>query len=452
MTGFGSTSRGLTRAQRPRRTNDLALLGGHAAVPRHLRRVEWPVVTDDDRGAVARALSSGRLVSNAQGETAVADLERRWAESVGVEHCVGVGTGTAALSLALSALGIGAGDEVIVPALSFIASGLAALHVGASPVFVDIDPVTFNLDVADLAAKLTPRTAAVIAVHLHGLPADMTAINRMAAAHGLAVVEDAAQAHGARLGDHLAGNLGDAAAFSIGASKNLPTCGEGGLITTNDASVAVRTRRMREFGEAPDPSGIRNYVSHGLGWNHKLAPVQAAFAASQLDRFDDYKCRRDRNVRTFLGALEALPGLTVPKPPLDGTHAWHILRMRLDPQRAGLHGTRPGAFRAALHRVLRAEGVPVSRYQIMPLPAQHVFRCGATVGRVLPSSAPDGADWRASFPTTTAVIEDSMTLQKRQLNPETGPLLECYADAFHKVWEHLDTIEHIATTQPEDPR
>ena len=432
------------------RVGGLALLGGAPAVPRSLRRVAWPVVTDADLQAVTQVLVGGQLVANAQGEAAVPALERRWAEYVGAEHCIGVANGTAALSLALSALGIGGGDEVIVPALSFIASAIAVLHAGATPVFVDVDPLSFNLDPADVAAKVTSRTAAIVVVHLHGRPADMAALGRVANARGLAIVEDAAQAHAARLGDRVVGTLGHAAAFSIGASKNLPTCGEGGLVTTDDAVVAERARRMRQFGERPDPSGIRNHIADGLGFNHKLNPVQAAFAGSQLDRFPEYERRRQHNVRGFLDALAGLPGLTVPRPPDGGTHAWHILRFRVDPAQAGLPGTAPGALRAALHRALRAEGVPVSRYQVMPLPAQHPFRCAATVARPLPAPAADATDWARLFPATSAAIDGTLTLQKRQLNPDAGPLLERYAEAFQKVWERLDTLARIANPDPKD--
>ncbi|MFD8817111.1 DegT/DnrJ/EryC1/StrS family aminotransferase, partial [Streptomyces sp. NPDC059627] len=154
----------------------LAVLGGTAAVPPERRQVEWPVIQDDERKAVLDALDGGRLVSDTDGETPVSLLEREWAERFGFDHCVAVANGTAALSLALASLGVGPGAEVIVPALSFIATGLAPLHNLAVPVFADIDPVTFNLDPADVERRITPRTAAIIPVHLHGAPRDMDRI------------------------------------------------------------------------------------------------------------------------------------------------------------------------------------------------------------------------------------------------------------------------------------
>src|SRR5882762_8822666 len=152
--------------------NKLAAFGGTAAVPKDRRGVDWPLIEDEDRKAVLDALDGGRLVSNVEGTNPVANLEEQWARRFGFDHCVAVSTGTAALSLALAGLGIGPGDEVIVPALSFIATGLAPVHQMAVPVFADVDPVTFNIAPDEVERLITPRTAAIIPVHLHGAPAD----------------------------------------------------------------------------------------------------------------------------------------------------------------------------------------------------------------------------------------------------------------------------------------
>jgi dTDP-4-amino-4,6-dideoxygalactose transaminase len=404
----------------------------------------WPVVEDADRAAVLGVLDDGRLVSNTDGQTAVSRLEERWAERVGVGHCVATSNGTTALTTALAALGIGPGDEVIVPALSFIASALAPLHQLAVPVFADIDPVTFTLDPDAAAALVTPRTAALLPVHLHGQPADLAALQALADRHGLAVLEDAAQAPDARYAGRPAGAHGAAGAFSLQVTKNLPTCGEGGLLTTDDAALARRARMVRQFGEVIEPGAGRDYVSHLLGWNHKLSAVQAGFTLSQLNRFDEYEAARQRNVRAFLDRLVDLPGLVPPSVAPGTTHAWHILRFRFDPVAAGLDGVRPAAFRAALHRLLRAEGVPVSRYQIMALPDQKVFAERTGFGAGLPWSAAAGVEPSAPHPVTDEVIADSLTLQKRHLNPAAGPALQRYADGFEKVWQHLDTVAALA--------
>lgn len=424
----------------------LAVFGGAPSVPPEMRRVRWPVVTDADRAAVLGVLDSDIMVSNAPGETTVLELERRWAQRVEVGHCVGVSNGTAAIQLALAALGVGPGDEVIVPALSFIATALGPLHQMAVPVFADIDPVTFNLDPADVARRITPRTAAIVVVHLHGLPADMDALEALAARHKLAIVEDAAQAHGATLRGRPVGGLGQVGAFSIQVTKNLPTCGEGGLVTTDDAELADRIRQSRQFGEVIEAGRPRDYLSERFGWNAKLNPVQAAFTTSQLDRFDDYEKQRQVNIPPFLSRLAALPGIRVPFPPPDRTHAWHVLRFRVDLAEAGLEGAEPAAVRDALCRLLRAEGVPVGQYQRIPLPRQRVFRERMGFGSDYPwaalaEPAPDGA-----FPVAEEVIADSLVLQKRHLHPDSGPLLQHYADAFEKVWAHRDLVRAMATS------
>jgi dTDP-4-amino-4,6-dideoxygalactose transaminase len=431
----------------------LAMLGGPRTVPRELR-VEWPIVTEADERAVLRALRSGRLVANAQGEEEVRGLEREWAAYLGVRHCAAVGSGTAALQLALAALGVGPGDEVIVPALTFSATALAVLQQQAAPVFVDVSPDTFDLDPGRLEEAITPRTRAIVAVHLHGLPADMDEILAVAARHGLTVVEDAAQAHGATYRGRPVGSIGAIAGFSLHPSKNLPACGEGGLVTTDHPRLHADVTMRREFGEVVAERHTRTYVSHLVGWNHKLSPVQAAFARSQLARFRAYGEQREANVRRLLGRLGELPGLRVPRCPPDRTHAWHILRFRIDPAALGLDDAHPGALRHALHRALRAEGVPVSRYQVLPLPGHPLFQepPGAARGQRRGSHDGPAPDYRLErFPVALAVLEDSLCLQRRHLNPFGGEALGLYAEGFAKVWENLEVVARVARGRPDGP-
>lgn len=424
----------------------LAAFGGSPAVPRNRRHVDWPLVEEEDRKAVMDALDGARLVSNSDGANPVSTLEEHWAQRFGFEHCVAVSTGTAALSLALAALGVGPGDEVIVPALSFIATGLAPVHQMAVPVFADIDPVTFNLDPDDVARRITPRTKAIIPVHLHGAPADMDRLTDIARRHGLAVLEDAAQAPGATHHGRPVGGIGDAGAFSLQVTKNIPTCGEGGLFVTRDAELAESVRRGRQFGEVIEAGRERDYVSYGLGWNHKMNAIQAAFTDAQLTRFDDYERARQRNIAEFLARLAVLPGLRVPTALPDTTHAWHILRFRFDPAAFGLDPARPEALRGALRRLLRAEGVPMSQYQLMPLPDQKVFvdRIGFGAGYPWSVTGAPGPAAGEGYPVARAVIADSLTLQKRHLHPGSGELLRLYADAFEKVWAHTDMVATLA--------
>lgn len=423
----------------------LALFGGTRAVPagrasRDL--VGWPVITDDEREAVLGVLDSGRFTSNNPGLGEVQLLEREWAAYVGTAYAAGLANGTAALEIALAAAGVEPGAEVLVPALSFVATATAPVHRLVVPRFVDIDPETFTMDPAAARAAVGPRTRAIIAVHLHGLPCDMAGLRAVADDHGLLLVEDAAQAHAARYRGRRTGSLGDIAAFSLNVVKNLPTCGEGGLLNTDDEATHRRILRRRQFGEDLEGRRKRDYVSHELAGNAKLGAIQAAFSRCQLARLEEYHATRDRNVRAMLARLDALPGLRTPTCPPDRTHAWHILRFRFDAERMGIEGARPGAVRTLLERALRAEGVPVQPYQLVPLPMQRALRTRAGFGGYpwllvdddLPRERPE------DYPNTLAVLEDSLTLQRWHLNPNAGPVLQDCAAAFEKVWEHRDAI------------
>src|SRR5947199_3608398 len=249
----------------------------------------WPILTQDDRAAVARVLDRG-LLSGA-GAPEMRGLEAEFAAAIGARFCLATNSGTAALHISRAGAGIAAGDEVIVPALSFIATAQAVLHQGATPKFADIDPVTYNLDPADAARRVTPRTRAIVPVHLHGLPADMDAINTLAQGAGLTVIEDAAQAHGALYKGRAVGTLGAMAAFSLNSTKNLPA-GEGGLCVTGSEELSARAARVRFDGLEPpskwDSGHPLDDETDGLatlrGWMHLPGELTAALARSQLQR------------------------------------------------------------------------------------------------------------------------------------------------------------------------
>lgn len=426
----------------------LAMLGGDRAVDRSPGPPRWPVVGDAERAAVLGVLESGHYTAVGRDGNELTELEREWAARCGVAHCVSVANGTAALAMCLAAAGVGPGDEVIVPALSFVATAMAALHIGAVPVFVDIDLVTFNIDPAAIAAAVTPRTRAIIPVHLHGLPAELAEIVAIAEPYGIAVIEDAAQAHGAIYHGRPVGSWGVSAAFSLNVSKNLPTCGEGGLITTDDAETGRRLKLLRQFGERLDDSGPRQYTSLVAGWNQKLSAANAAFTRAQLQRFDAADAARAANVGTFLDRIGKLPGVIVPTCPNDRTHAWHILRLRFDAAQAGLT-VQSGPFRAVVQRALRAEGVPVQQYQSRALPDQPMFT-DPVPGQWL-RGIPVTSRVAGSYAVTRSVISESVTLQRVHLSPDAAPLLDSYAAAFEKVWDHLEVIGRAARDLPYRP-
>jgi dTDP-4-amino-4,6-dideoxygalactose transaminase len=245
-------------------------------------------------------------------------FEEEFAAYCGVAHCVSVGNGLDALHIALRAHGIGPGDEVVVPAHTFIATWLAVQMAGATPVPVDVDGATRNINAAAVSGALTPRTRAIVPVHLYGLPADMAPLRALAKDRGILVIEDAAQAHGARDHGQRAGSLGDAAAWSFYPGKNLGAFGDGGAITTNDEAIAREARSLRSYG------GTVKYVHDTFGLNSRLDPLQAAFLRAKLGRLDEWNQRRQIVAALYAEQLRDIPGLTLPVVPSDVDAIWHL--------------------------------------------------------------------------------------------------------------------------------
>lgn len=251
-----------------------------------------------------------------------ASFEQQFARYCDSQHCIGVANGLDAIFLILKAYGIGPGDEVIVPSNTFIATWLAVSHCGATPVPVEPDPATYNIDPARIAAAITPRTKAIIAVHLYGQPADMPAIMAVAHQHGLKVVEDAAQAHGARAHGGAVGQLGDAAAFSFYPGKNLGALGDGGAVTTNDAALAERIRTLRNYG-----SKVK-YYNEVAGYNSRLDELQAALLSVKLGQLPADNARRRAIAALYQRELAGIPGLTLPSVPAWAEPVWHLYVVR----------------------------------------------------------------------------------------------------------------------------
>ncbi len=268
--------------------------------------------------ACSRVMKSGAYVL---GEELKA-FETEWAEYCGVRHCVGVGNGLDALHLTLRAMGIGPGDEVIVPSSTYIATWLAVSNCGATPVPVEPQPLTCTLDPARIEAAITPRTRAIMPVHLYGMPADMSAILAVARRHGLSVVEDAAQAHGATFKGQKCGSLGDAAGFSFYPTKNLGAMGDAGAMTTDSDEIASRVRVLRNYG-----SRIK-YMNEAKGWNSRLDPLQAALLRVKLRYLDKWNSRRRDWARQYFAELSGTLGLCLPVVPESSEPAWHLFVVR----------------------------------------------------------------------------------------------------------------------------
>jgi len=249
-------------------------------------------------------------------------FEREFATYCGVNSCVGVANGLDALHLLLRAYEIGEGQEVIVPSNTYIATWLAVSYTGAKPIPVEPDERTYNLDATRLEEAITSRTKAIIAVHLYGQPADMDAINSIAAPLGIKVIEDAAQAHGARYHGKRTGGLSDAAAFSFYPSKNLGAFGDAGAITTNDSQLADRLRVLRNYGSRS------KYHNEVRGVNSRLDELQAALLRAKLPRLDEWNDRRRLLAASYLRSLEGVPDLTLPFVPAYADPAWHLFVVR----------------------------------------------------------------------------------------------------------------------------
>jgi perosamine synthetase len=323
----------------------------------------WPVLNEDDVAAVAEVLRSGELTQLTGG--AVAAFEEAFATWHEARNCVATSSGTTAIHTVLAALDIGPGDEVIVPAHTFIASATPILHQHATPVFADVDERTFCLSPDSVAERITERTRAIIAVHLNGHPAGLDRLVALAEPRGIAVIEDAAQAHGALYGGRKVGTIGRAACFSFWEDKIITTGGEGGCVITDDDALAERMRRIRHHGEGP-VEGERAYYHLELGYNYRMSSMQAATGLMQLERLERYLEVRRRNAAYLSGRLVENDAVEPPFVAPGAVHSFYKYICRLRPE-AGIEINE-------FVRAVAAEGVPIARRYPTPLPKQPVFR------------------------------------------------------------------------------
>jgi dTDP-4-amino-4,6-dideoxygalactose transaminase len=327
---------------------------------------------DEIAAAVTQTIDRGDFILGASLE----EFEREFARYCGCEFAIGLSSGTAALHLALLAARVGAGDEVITVPNSFIATVESIAYTGATPVLADVDPVTFCLDAAHFEAAITPRTKAVIPVHLYGQPCDMDAINAIAKRHSIAVIEDACQAHGATYKGKRTGNLGTAAAFSFYPTKNLGTIGDGGAVTTNDPELAKRMRALRHHGQ------YQPNVFPEVGYNYRLDTVKAAVLSVKLAHLDRWNARRRSIAEKYRNRLEGTEFAFQSR--VDGSEpVFHILAVRHSRQRAvqdalnaagigwGKHIVPPAHRQPGYAHLARAGKFPVSETladQLVSLP------------------------------------------------------------------------------------
>jgi dTDP-3-amino-3,4,6-trideoxy-alpha-D-glucose transaminase len=320
--------------------------------------------------AVKRVLGSGRFILGAEVER----FERRFADQVEAQHCVGVGSGLDALTLALAALGVGHDDEVIVPAATAVPTWLAVSRLDARPVPAAVDDATFTLDPVALGAAITDRTRAIVPVHLYGHPADLDAIAQVAGDHGLPVVDDAAQAHGARYRGRPIGALASVTAFSFYPTKNLGAVGDGGAVTTDDDAIAERVRMLRNYGESEKN---RNQY---LGWSSRLDPIQAAILRVKLDKLDEWNSRRRRVAARYREGLSGLSWLRLPSEAAWATHVYHLFVIRVACREDLVQRLAAESVTTAIHYPVPPYRQPA--YRDLPIP-QHVGHLDAAHSELL---------------------------------------------------------------------
>ena len=319
---------------------------------------QYELIKSEADSAVLDLLSSGRYI----GGEAVATFEREFANYIGVAECVSCNSGTDALFLALRALNIGSGDEVITTSFSFFATAETITRVGATPVFVDLDLKTFNFDQAQVEQAITPRTKAIMPVHLFGQPVDMTKLMAIAKKHQLYVIEDCAQAAGAAWADKKIGSVGDIGCFSFFPTKNLGACGDGGAITTNDSAIAKQMKILKEHGS---PSRYRHDF---VGINSRIDALQAVILSVKLPYLDYWNQQREQTAQYYQELLQHVEAFELPQALSGGNSVWNQYTVRIKQQ-----ATSKADGRNLLQQKLRERGVISMIYYPIPLHLQPVY-------------------------------------------------------------------------------
>jgi dTDP-4-amino-4,6-dideoxygalactose transaminase len=319
---------------------------------------QYETISEEVSKAVLGVLASGRYI----GGPLVEGFEQQFAAYVGVSECVACNSGTDALYLALRALKIGPGDEVITTPFTFFATAEVISDAGATPVFVDIDPQTYNLDLNQLSAAITGKTRAIVPVHLFGQPVNMTELMEIAQWHGLAVIEDCAQATGAEWAGQKVGSIGHIGCFSFFPTKNLGACGDGGALTTNDPQIAAEVRALKEHGQK------RRYYYEEIGMNSRLDAIQAAILQIKLRYLDHWNDQRRAVAAHYDQLLSPIPGIIRPQELSEGRGVWNQYTIRL-PQ-----ASPTGAGRDQVREGLQQLGVSSMVYYPLPLHLQPVYK------------------------------------------------------------------------------
>jgi dTDP-4-amino-4,6-dideoxygalactose transaminase len=423
----------------------LAILGGKPAMPEDIERTRWPRYSEQDLEELCRVLREEQLA--ACDAPQVLGLQEDWARKIGVDYCYAVGSGTDALHMALWAAGVGPGDEVLVPAYTFLSNALVVLHQGAAPVFVDVQRDSYNMDPDQIEQHITPRTKAIFPVHLGGLPADMDEINAVARRHDLVVIEDACHAPGATYKNRFVGNLGDAAGLSINAMKNLPS-GEAGLFSTRHQNFYERVDALWLRVKFHEPREELKYPLATLGYNYRCNVMSSTLARCQLAKLDELNTIRKSNCERLTAQLLGIPGVIPPQVPHDRSHVYHLYRVRFDPKEAGIDVT-SSEFRAKVVAALGAEGVLCRAWMNWTIPSLPIFTRPEDFESRYPWQRPWRADYTYNprdYPEAIKVVEETSLVMEAP-TAISAKVIDYMADGFHKVFSHLDDVMKLELPQ-----
>jgi len=403
----------------------LAFLGGPSIIPEDVRKTNFPIITKEDLIQMFVSIQQ-------EGEQVVEEFQEAYRKYVGANYAIATASGTASLHLALVGVGVQPGDEVIVPAFTFIATAQAVVAAKAIPIFVDIDPVTYCLDPSKVERAITGKTKAIMPVHVHGLPADLQALRSIADRHSLRLLEDASHAHSASINDQIAGSIGDGAGQSLMADKNFPVGGEGGIAF---------------FREKADYDRALSFLRTS-GIDYRMSWIAAAFGLSQLERLPYYDAIRARNAAYLTKELESTRLFSGPFVPEGYKHSYNMYRVKLSPERLGLDDLQDFRVKDAVQQLINEEGVYAREWQNVPIPGHLPFKNRKGFGNGYPFSLSDREDFGYDlrhFPETLNMLRNSLTICRELRTPIEYERIQAYALAFKKIDANPEAIRELAS-------
>ncbi|MBE6050067.1 MAG: DegT/DnrJ/EryC1/StrS family aminotransferase [Clostridium sp.] len=402
----------------------LAYEGGKAVIPTDLRKTKFPIITKEDIIQMMISIQQNQ-------EEVIEEFTEKYKEYVGANYAIATSSGTSSLHLALIGAGVKPGDEVILPAFTFIATAQAVVAAKAIPIFVDIDPKTYCLDPNKVEAAITSKTKAIMPVHVHGLPADLEKLQNICDKYSLKLVEDASHAHSASINSRRCGSIGDAAGQSLMADKNFPVGGEGGISFFKDKESYERAKKFLE------DSGI----DYNMSW------VAAAFGISQLERLPYYDAIRQRNAKYLSEALSETKLFTAPYVPEGNVHSYNMFRIKISPEKLGLDDIEDYKIKEAIHILLAEEGIYAREWQNMPIPGHLPFKNRIGFGKGYPFSLSDRKDFGYdinNFPEALKMIRTTLVICRELRSPIEYERIQAYALAFKKIDKNPEVIRKIA--------